>query len=82
MARLDRDMPDGVRTPTSFSTVDEQAKAAAKKAATPKKPQSPVEAALGRDIGKSTATKETAAERLARIAASSPAGKAQPSLGS
>ena len=69
MARLDRDMPDGVKTPTSFSTVDEQAKAVAKKAATPKKFQSPVEVALGRDIGKSTATTETAAERLARIAA-------------
>ena len=69
MARKDRDMPDGVKTPTSFSTVDEQSKAAAKKAAAPKKPESPVEAALGRDIGKSTATKETAAQRLARIAA-------------
>jgi hypothetical protein len=62
-------MPDGVKTPTSFSTVDEQTKAATKKAATPKKPQSPVEAALGRDIGKSTATKETPEERTARIAA-------------
>jgi hypothetical protein len=27
MARKDRDMPDGVNTPTSFSTVDEQSKA-------------------------------------------------------
>jgi hypothetical protein len=72
MARKDRDMPDGARTPASFSNVDEQSKAAAKKAATPapvKKPQSPVEAALGRDIGKSTATKETPAQRTARIAA-------------
>jgi len=52
--------------------VDEQTQAAAKRAlapAAPKKPQSPVEAALGRDIGKSTATKETSAERTARIAA-------------
>lgn len=30
MARKDRDMPDGIKTPTSFSTVDEQAKAKAK----------------------------------------------------
>jgi hypothetical protein len=29
MARKDRDMPDGVNTPTSFSTVDEQTKARA-----------------------------------------------------
>ena len=29
MARKDRDMPDGVNTPTSFSTVDEQTKAKA-----------------------------------------------------
>jgi len=33
MARKDRDMPDGVRTPTSFSTVDEQTKAKAKASA-------------------------------------------------
>jgi len=33
MARLDRDMPDGVKTPTSFSTVDEQTKAKAKASA-------------------------------------------------
>jgi len=33
MARLDRDMPDGVKTPTSFSTVDEQTKAKAKSSA-------------------------------------------------
>ncbi len=33
MARKDRDMPDGVNTPTSFSTVDEQAKAKAKASA-------------------------------------------------
>jgi hypothetical protein len=71
MARKDRDMPDNARTPASFSNVDEQTKAAAMRAnATPAtKPQSPVEAALGRDIGKSTATKETPAERTARIAA-------------
>ena len=71
MARKDRDMPDNARTPASFSNVDEQTKAAAMRAnATPvTKPQSPVEAALGRDIGKSTATKETPAERTARIAA-------------
>ena len=30
MARKDRDMPDGVNTPTSFSTVDEQTKAKGK----------------------------------------------------
>ena len=35
MARLDRDMPDGVRTPTSFSTVDEQTKARAMGTAAP-----------------------------------------------
>jgi len=29
MARKDRDMPDGIKTPTSFSTVDEQTKAKA-----------------------------------------------------
>jgi hypothetical protein len=72
MARKDRDMPDGVRTPASFSNVDEQSQAAAKRAlapAAPKKPQSPVEAILGRDIGKSTATTETSAQRIARIAA-------------
>jgi hypothetical protein len=33
MARLDRDMPDGVKTPTSFSTVDEQTKVKAKASA-------------------------------------------------
>jgi hypothetical protein len=33
MARKDRDMPDGVKTPTSFSTVDEQSKAKAKASA-------------------------------------------------
>ena len=33
MARLDRDMPDGVKTPTSFSTVDEQTKAKEKASA-------------------------------------------------
>lgn len=32
MARLDRDMPDSIKTPTSFSTVDEQTKARAKRA--------------------------------------------------
>jgi hypothetical protein len=72
MARKDRDMPDGVRTPASFSNVDEQSQAAAKRAlapAAPKKPQSPVEAKQGRDIGKSTATTETSAQRIARIAA-------------
>ena len=35
MARKDRDMPDGARTPASFSTVDEQTKAQAMRAATP-----------------------------------------------
>ena len=35
MARLDRDMPDGVRTPASFSTVDEQTKARAMGTAAP-----------------------------------------------
>jgi hypothetical protein len=35
MARLDRDMPDGVRTPASFSTVDEQTKARAMRAQQP-----------------------------------------------
>ena len=35
MARLDRDMPDGINTPTSFSTVDEQTKAQAMRAAAP-----------------------------------------------
>jgi hypothetical protein len=33
MARKDRDMPDGANTPTSFSTVDEQTKAQAMRAA-------------------------------------------------
>jgi hypothetical protein len=33
MARKDRDMPDGTRTPASFSTVDEQTKAQAMRAA-------------------------------------------------
>ena len=33
MARLDRDMPDGIKTPTSFSTVDEQTKAKEKASA-------------------------------------------------
>ena len=33
MARLDRNMPDGVNTPTSFSTVDEQTKARAQASA-------------------------------------------------
>ena len=33
MARLDRNMPDGVNTPTSFSTVDEQTKAKAQASA-------------------------------------------------
>ena len=33
MARKDRDMPDGVNTPTSFSTVDEQTKARAQASA-------------------------------------------------
>jgi hypothetical protein len=67
MARKDRDMPDAVRTPASFSTVDEQTKAAAMRAAATPKFQSPVEAALGRDIGSSAAKTETAAERLERI---------------
>jgi hypothetical protein len=35
MARLDRDMPDGINTPTSFSTVDEQTKAQAMRDAAP-----------------------------------------------
>ena len=35
MARKDRDMPDGVKTPASFSTVDEQTKARAMRNATP-----------------------------------------------
>lgn len=35
MARKDRDMPDGVNTPASFSTVDEQTKAQAMRDATP-----------------------------------------------
>jgi len=35
MARKDRDMPDGINTPTSFSTVDEQAKAQAMRDAAP-----------------------------------------------
>ena len=35
MARKDRDMPDGINTPTSFSTVDEQTKAQAMRAAAP-----------------------------------------------
>jgi hypothetical protein len=35
MARKDRDMPDGVKTPTSFSTVDEQTKAQAMRDAAP-----------------------------------------------
>ena len=35
MARLDRDMPDGINIPTSFSTVDEQTKAQAMRAAAP-----------------------------------------------
>jgi hypothetical protein len=35
MARKDRDMPDGTRTPASFSTVDEQTKAQAMRAAAP-----------------------------------------------
>jgi hypothetical protein len=48
--------------------VDEQTKIAAMRAAATPKFQSPVEAALGRDIGSSTAAKaETAAERLERI---------------
>ena len=69
MARKDRDMPDAVKTPASFSTVDEKTKAQAMRAAaTAPKLQSPVEVALGRDIGSSTAAKtETAAERLERI---------------
>jgi hypothetical protein len=52
MARKDRDMPDAVRTPASFSTVDEQTKAAAMRAAATPTP---------------TPKKETAAERLERI---------------
>lgn len=35
MARKDRDMPDGVKTPASFSTVDEQTKAQAMRAEQP-----------------------------------------------
>lgn len=35
MARKDRDMPDGVKTPASFSTVDEQTKARAMRDAAP-----------------------------------------------
>ena len=35
MARKDRDMPDGISTPTSFSTVDEQTKAQAMRDAAP-----------------------------------------------
>lgn len=65
-----RDINTGIAKPTPV-IVDEQAKAAAMRAAaaTPTKTfQSPVEKALGRDIGSSTATKtETAAERLERI---------------
>jgi hypothetical protein len=57
--------------PTSVPVVDEQTQAAAKRAQAPKPfvGASPVETALGRDIGSSTATKETPLERLARIAA-------------
>ena len=38
MFRFDRDMPDGGNTPTSFSTVDEKAKAQAMRAAVPNVP--------------------------------------------
>jgi hypothetical protein len=38
MARKDRDMPDAVNTPASFSTVDEQTKAQAMRTAQAKKP--------------------------------------------
>ncbi len=38
MARRDRDMPDGARTPASFSNVDEQSQAAAKRALAPNVP--------------------------------------------
>jgi hypothetical protein len=73
MAKLDRDNKFfDYKAPTQ-TVVDEQTKAAGMRAAaapvTPKF-QSPVEAALGRDIGSSAATKETPAERLGRIAAS------------
>jgi hypothetical protein len=72
MARRDRDTSDGARTPASFSNVDEQSQAAAKRALAPKPAPAPkfetsLEAALGRDIGKSTATKETPAERTERL---------------
>lgn len=84
MARLDRDMPDGGlgfytsieqnlgqegekgKTIAEQNAADAAARAAA--AAVTPKFQSPVEAALGRDIGSSAATKETSAERIARIA--------------
>jgi hypothetical protein len=55
MARLDRDMPDGISIPKSYSTVDD---AAAKQAATAAKINTPA-----------VAKTETAAERLARIKA-------------
>ena len=81
MARLDRDMPDGVSTPTFFSTVDEQTKAQAMRDAAAQ------QSGYGGDIGSSVTNQtpntqyanaglqttptapETAAERLARITA-------------
>jgi hypothetical protein len=57
---------DSAATATPAPVVDEQTKAAGAAPVTPKF-QSPVEAALGRDIGSSAATTETAAQRLERI---------------
>ena len=57
---------DSAATATPAPVVDEQTKIAGTRVAAPKF-QSPVEAALGRDIGASTATTETAAQRLERI---------------
>jgi hypothetical protein len=57
---------DSAATATPAPVVDEQTKIAGAAPVTPKF-QSPVEAALGRDIGSSAATTETAAQRLERI---------------
>jgi len=74
MARKDRDMPDGAKTPTSFSTVDEQTKLAAQRANAPT-PTVDTRAALAKLTGGQTLTP---AERQALGMSPAPAGATGP----
>jgi len=74
MARKDRDMPDGAKTPASFSTVDEKTKLAAQRANAPT-PTVDVRVALTKLTGGQTLTP---AEREALGMSPAPAGAKGP----